>query len=73
MRTWSAYASPEGRALIDRELYLPRSRAGDAAKLAAAKVPGGTSFRTKPQLLQAMIERAVAAGVPVSWITADEA
>lgn len=47
-----AYASPRGRAQIDRELYLPRSRTGDQERLAAVKVPGGTALRTKPQLLQ---------------------
>src|SRR5580700_2699858 len=49
-----AYAGSKGRALIDRELYLPRSWTGDAGRLAAAKVPGKTAFQTKPQLLQAM-------------------
>jgi SRSO17 transposase len=68
-----AYAGPKGRALIDRELYLPRSWTGDEARLAAAGVPGGTAFRTKPQLLRAMIERAIAAGVPFGWVAADEA
>ena len=48
-----AYASPKGRALVDRELYLPRSWTGDEARLAAAEVPEDTAFRTKPQLLQA--------------------
>jgi SRSO17 transposase len=68
-----AYASAKGRALIDRELYLPRSWTADDGRLAAAKVPDGTEFRTKPQLLRLMIERAVAAGVPFGWVTADEA
>jgi SRSO17 transposase len=68
-----AYASPKGRALIDRELYLPRSWTGDDDRLAAAGVPDGTAFRTKPQLLRLMIERAVSAGIPFSWVTADEA
>jgi SRSO17 transposase len=68
-----AYAGSKGRALIDRELYLPRSWTGDAGRLAAAKVPGKTAFQTKPQLLQAMIERALAAGIPFGWVTADEA
>ncbi len=67
-----AYASPKGRALVDRELYLPRSWTGDEARLGGARVPGDRRFRTKPQLLQAMIERAVAAGVPFRWVTADE-
>jgi hypothetical protein len=68
-----AYASPKGRALIDRELRLPRSRTGEPERLAAAKVPEGTAFRTKPQLLQLMIERAIAAGIPFRWVAADEA
>jgi SRSO17 transposase len=68
-----AYASPKGRALVDRELYLPRSWTADEARLAGAGVPDGTGFRTKPQLLQAMIERAIAAGTPFGWVTADEA
>lgn len=68
-----AYASPKGRALVDRELYLPRSWTGDSQRLAAAGVPEGTGFRTKPQLLQLMIGRAVAAGIPFGWVTADEA
>jgi hypothetical protein len=68
-----AYAGPKGRALIDRELYLPRSWTGDEARLAAAKVTEGTAFATKPQLLRLMIERAIAAGIPFGWVTADEA
>jgi SRSO17 transposase len=68
-----AYASAKGRALIDRELYLPRSWTADDGRLAAAQVPDGTEFRTKPQLLRLMIERAAAAGIPFGWVTADEA
>ena len=68
-----AYASAKGRALVDRELYLPRSWTGDGQRLAAAGVQEGTRFRTKPQLLEMMIERAVAAGIPFGWVTADEA
>lgn len=58
---------------MDRELYLPRSWTGDRQRLAAAGVPEGTGFRTKPQLLQLMIERAATAGIPFGWVTADEA
>jgi SRSO17 transposase len=68
-----AYAGPKGRALVDRELYLPRSWTGDQDRLDAARVPDGTVFRTKPQLLELMIKRAVAAGIPFGWVTADEA
>jgi SRSO17 transposase len=34
---------------------------------------GGAAFRTKPQLLREMIERAITAGIPFGWVTADEA
>ena len=68
-----AYASGQGRALVDRELYLPRSWTGDPPRLAAAGVPAGTGFATKPELLLQMIKRAAAAGMPFGWVAADEA
>jgi SRSO17 transposase len=67
-----SYASDRGRALIDRELYLPKDWADDKKRRNAAKVPDEVEFATKPQLAQRMIERAVAAGVPFAWITGDE-
>jgi SRSO17 transposase len=67
-----AYAGPKGRALVDRELYLPKQWAADAARRAEAHVPERVGFQTKPQLAQAMLERAVEAGVPAGWVTADE-
>lgn len=68
-----AYASPRGRALIDRELYLPKSWTDDRSRCAAAGVPGEVGFATKPELGLAMLERALAAGVLSGWVTADEA
>jgi SRSO17 transposase len=68
-----AYASPAGRALIDAELYLPRSWTDDRARCAAAGVPGDVGFATKPALARAMLARALDAGVPARWVTADEA
>jgi SRSO17 transposase len=67
-----AYASPKGRAMIDRELYLPRSWTDDPERCKAARVPEEIGFRTKPQLARIMLERALDAGVPASWVTADE-
>jgi SRSO17 transposase len=67
-----AYASPKGRAMIDRELYLPESWTDDEARCRAAKVPEEVGFRTKPQLARVMLERALDAGVPTAWVTADE-
>lgn len=34
-----AYAVPRGREFLDRELYLPEERAGDADRRRAAGVP----------------------------------
>ena len=65
------YASRHGRALIDRALYLPEGWAGDAGRRAGAGVPGGVTFVTKPKLGAAMLERALDAGVPCSWVTGD--
>jgi SRSO17 transposase len=67
-----AYASGKGRALVDRELYLPKEWASDPARRAEAQVPERVGFATKPQLAQAMLARALAAGVPAGWVTADE-
>jgi len=67
-----AYASGTGRAFIDRELYLPRSWTDDPARCRAAHVPSEVGFRTKPQLARVMLERALDAEVPASWVTADE-
>ncbi|PRY19083.1 IS701 family transposase [Pseudosporangium ferrugineum] len=71
--TFLAYASPRGRALIDRELYLPKSWTQDPDRCAKAAVPEDVAFATKPEHARAMIERAVTAKVPFAWFTADEA
>jgi SRSO17 transposase len=67
-----AYASGQGRTFLDRELYLPKEWAADAARRQEAAVPETVAFRTKPQLARAMLERALAAGVPAQWVTGDE-
>jgi SRSO17 transposase len=67
-----AYASAKGRAFIDRELYLPKAWTEDRARCRAARAPEQVGFRTKPQLARVMLERALEAGVPASWVTADE-
>jgi SRSO17 transposase len=67
-----AYASAKGRTFLDRELYLPKEWAADAERRPEAAVPETVAFRTKPQLARAMLERALAAGVPAQWVTGDE-
>src|SRR5919206_497157 len=53
-----AYISRRGQAFIDRALYLPESWAEDWARRAEAGVPETITFRTKPELGRAMLERA---------------
>jgi SRSO17 transposase len=67
-----AYAAAAGSAFIDRALYLPRSWTGDPARCRAAGVPAGTAFATKPALARQMITRALDAGTPAAWVSADE-
>jgi SRSO17 transposase len=68
---FAAYASRHGHAFIDRALYLPKTWTDDPARLAGAHVPAEMGFATKPRLASRMIERAIAAGVPFAWVTAD--
>jgi SRSO17 transposase len=66
-----AYAAPGGVALLDRDLYLPKSWTDDRARCRAAGIGDEVEFATKPQLGQAMLERTLAAGVPFRWVTGD--
>jgi SRSO17 transposase len=68
-----AYASGKGRALIDRELYLPKSWIADRDRCREAAVPDDAEFATKTDLARTMLARALDAGVPAAWVTADEA
>ena len=55
-----AYASAQGRTLLDRER---RREAG---------VPEDVGFQTKPRLARRMLERALECGVPFGWVAGDE-
>jgi SRSO17 transposase len=68
---FAAYVSRHGHAFIDRVLYLPKAWTDDPARRAAAHVPHEMTFATKPRLARAMIERAIAAGVPFGWVAGD--
>jgi len=67
------YVSGEGRALIDRELYLPASWTADHQRCRAAGIGEEVDFATKPELARRMLERARDAGALFGWFTADEA
>jgi SRSO17 transposase len=65
------YASTHGRTFLDRALYLPKSWSEDRARCQAAGIPDDVVFQTKPRLAQAMLARALDAGVPCGWVTGD--
>lgn len=67
-----ALSGARGRALVDRELYLPKSWCDDEARLRAAHVPEDVGFATKPQLAQRMIDRAWQSGLHPRWVLGDE-
>ena len=48
-----AYASPKGRALVDRELYLPKSWTDDRDRCREAGVPDDVQFASKTELARA--------------------
>jgi SRSO17 transposase len=66
------YAGARGHAMIDRELYLPKSWTTDPDRLAEAGVPEDIEFLTKPALAAGMLIRALNAGVPARWVAGDE-
>jgi SRSO17 transposase len=68
-----AYATSKGRTLIDRELYVPKSWIADRDRCVEAAIPEDAQFATKTVLARQMLARALDAGVPAAWVTADEA
>ncbi|WTD79618.1 IS701 family transposase [Streptomyces sp. NBC_01635] len=70
---FAAYSSQRGRALVDRELYLPKAWTSDRERCRAAKIPDNREFATKGDLAKTMIQRALASPLPIAWVTADSA
>jgi SRSO17 transposase len=66
------YATGAGHAVIDRELYLPKSWTDDPDRCRAAGVPDQVGLATKPALATRMPARALDAGVPAAWVTGEE-
>ncbi len=70
---FAAYATTRGRALVDRELYLPKSWTQDRERCRAARIPDERTFATKGDLARDMILRALDSPLPMAWVTADSA
>lgn len=65
--------TPAGTALLEQQLYLPKTWAKDTKRRKKTRVPKDIKFRTKPQLAIDLFDRVRAAGsVTFDWITADE-
>jgi SRSO17 transposase len=67
------YVTSTGRALVDRELYLPVSWTDDRDRCREAGIGDDVSFATKPELAQRMLQRLLDNNIEVGWFTADEA
>ena len=65
------YASSQGAAFVDRELYLPQEWTVDRVRCREAGIPDEVEFATKGELAQRMLTRAFAALVPAQWVVGD--
>src|SRR5713226_2771222 len=65
------YASSQGAAFLDRELYLPEEWTIDRVRCREAGIPDEVAFATKGDLAQRMLARAFAAEVPAKWVVGD--
>jgi SRSO17 transposase len=62
-----------GRALVDRELYLPKAWTSDCDRCRAVEIADERGFGTKGELARDIVRRCMAACLPATWVTADEA
>ena len=70
-----AYVSLQGRALVDKRLYLPESLTSDTDRCAAAGVPEESrNYRSKTKLALEMLEQALERGhLQAGWVAGDDA
>jgi SRSO17 transposase len=65
--------TPDGCALLDHPLYLPKSWSRARRLRRQTRIPKGTRFRTKPVLAAELVRRTEAAGsVHFDWLVADQ-
>ena len=67
-----AYVTAKGHTLVDRELYLPEDWLKDPERCHQAGIGPEVEFQTKPMLAQAMLQRALRAGLHPAWVVGDE-
>jgi len=64
-------ASSQGHAFIDRQLYLPKEWTDRPGAMAMTYVPSEVGFKTKCEILEDMLDRAIENGVPFAYVAAD--
>jgi SRSO17 transposase len=67
-----AYAADDFHCLLDGELFLPESWAGDPARCREAQIPEGMTYRPKTEIALELYDRARANGIRFAWLTFDE-
>jgi SRSO17 transposase len=60
------------KTLLDADLYLPQDWDADRGRCRAAGIPDGVVYRPKWQIALGQVDRALAAGVKLDWLTFDE-
>jgi SRSO17 transposase len=66
------FAASRGHTLIGRALYLPQACAADEEHRELAGVPEEVMFATKPELAEALLQRAHERGIRAAFVTGDE-
>ena len=67
-----SYATEKGRALIDRELYIPQDWFKERSRCKEAGIPETLEFKKKPALAQEMLQRTFDDHIKPSWVLGDE-
>jgi len=65
------YATAHGQVGLDCALFVPEEWSADRDRCRQAGLPAAVTQQTKPQLAWDLLERALEAGVPAAWVTAD--
>lgn len=68
-----ALSTPTEHVPVDFELYMPKDWVNDPVRRREARVPDSLTFKTKPEIALALIDQAIANGVPRGVVLADTA
>lgn len=75
MGIYLAYLGPQGRAIVDKRLYLPKEWIEDPERCEEAGVPSGQRvYQSQSELALGLLQRAHHLGhLQAQWVTADDA